>query len=568
MSHATRLAHRLSHVGIMTVAFGVQCTSCTSDSATESDIASGVLAETYDAAATGPRQQSGWNALVRWDAVPALQQSTTRIFTSRERPDSGLWIPYDAGNKDFNNFIAVCGVRPAVGYQYVDDPSYACPPGEEGYLLAAADGPGFISRVALGLGSLDVFAQTASGIPIQAQPTTERIRIYVDDGGTPVYEGTWLDWTRGATPPFQAPLAGYSSGITYNYLPISYARNVRVFADDLNPAFVSYYYQVTTRTSEPTAPFNAAELTTASAQADLAEVQRSALEASGAESWFDDTLTLPASGASSVWERNLAGTVKRLTIAVDAASAEQVLKQIALRLYWEADAAPAIDASLSELFGQRQGLSEFETWPMRARSAGEWFELTFTLPMPFASHAKLELVNTAETTLRGVRVRVDGVNETPSDLWGRLHTSRQAKSRPAMGERFDVVDLTGPGKYVGTMMYMLGGPYAFGILPGPHPLNFLEGDDRIEVDGVVSEGTGTEETFNGGWYFRDGPYNGALSALIRMNQQPEQGEIAAVRWNILSDSVDFRDHFRFSYEYGANHPETAFEYVSLSFYYR
>lgn len=85
---------------------------------------------------------------------------------------------------------------------------------------------------------------------------------------------------------------------------------------------------------------------------------------------------------------------------------------------------------------------------------------------------------------------------------------------------------------------------------------------------MVSDGTGTEESFNGGWYFSDGRYNGALSALIHMKQDSSRGEIAAARWNVLSDSSDFRDRFRLSYEYGANHPETAFEYVAVGFYYK
>jgi hypothetical protein len=149
-----------------------------------------------------------------------------------------------------------------------------------------------------------------------------------------------------------------------------------------------------------------------------------------------------------------------------------------------------------------------------------------------------------------------------------LHARRneQTSDFSASG-RYAVADVQGQGKYVGTMMLVKGRAASDTSIRSP--FNFLEGDDRTIVDGVPSKGTGTEDVFDGGWYFIDGRYDRPFTALIAKNTEPdtEIGSVSMVRWNVLSNAIPFRESFRLEFEYGANLPETALSYASVAFYY-
>jgi hypothetical protein len=251
--------------------------------------------------------------------------------------------------------------------------------------------------------------------------------------------------------------------------------------------------------------------------------------------------------------------------AVDSAAA---LAEITLALAWDDEAAPAIELPLAAWFGARHALASFETWPMAVRASGEMVTLRTTLPMPFAQRARLTLRNEGAHA-RALHLRIGGTPAVPSRSWGRLRTSWAVRTDPAEGERFVIADLSGPGKYVGTILYMKG-RRAPNIPAGSEPLSFLEGDERVEADGEIGLGIGTEDCLGGGWYFIDGRFDSPFAALIDKQSDPagDTGQISAVRWNILSDAVNFSRSFRLSLEYGANIPATAIEYAAVGFYYQ
>ena len=60
-----------------------------------------------------------------------------------------------------------------------------------------------------------------------------------------------------------------------------------------------------------------------------------------------------------------------------------------------------------------------------------------------------------------------------------------------------------------------------------------------------------------------------FASLIHVSQDTTTGigEVTAVRFHALADAIDFQDHFRLAFEYGANKPATAIDYAATSFYY-
>jgi hypothetical protein len=85
------------------------------------------------------------------------------------------------------------------------------------------------------------------------------------------------------------------------------------------------------------------------------------------------------------------------------------------------------------------------------------------------------------------------------------------------------------------------------------------------VDGELrGQGTGTEDYFNGGWYFQDGPFAAPYHGVALMD--PERGRVAAYRWQ-LPDPVRFRDSIRVELEHGHGNAAVA-DYATVAFWYQ
>src|SRR5262249_46431657 len=155
---------------------------------------------------------------------------------------------------------------------------------------------------------------------------------------------------------------------------------------------------------------------------------------------------------------------------------------------WD-DGVLAIDVPLSDLFACKAGAASFDTLPMAVHVDGSQAALTLTLPMPFASRAVISVQNSGRSEW-AVHARVLAVDAVPAGTWGSPHAVRSERRMPAAGERYEVADVTGQGKYVGTAVRFAGHTDPAAVIPDP--FNFLEGDDRaVADDEVVRQGTGT-----------------------------------------------------------------------------
>jgi hypothetical protein len=194
-------------------------------------------------------------------------------------------------------------------------------------------------------------------------------------------------------------------------------------------------------------------------------------------------------------------------------------------------------------------------------------DATCTLPMPFSAHAKLALVNTGAAA-RTLRARIDGVATTPKAPFGTLRAVVNGEKAPVSDLRYVVANVTGPGKFVGESA-AFSGQAAAGVT-FPSQFNFLEGDDRVTVDSTLEgHGTGVEESFDGGWYFKDGTYSTIESALVSVahDDTAKTGRVSALRVRLPTDTIAFADAFLLDVEYGANHPATALDYSSIALFY-
>ena len=502
---------------------------------------------------------AGPPAFTQWAALPLLGHGQYRMFTSYDRDEDSSYPLLDRGNKDFNNFLAICGVDLPIALQKSDD-SASCAPALQGFLIASDDsGPGIVSRTLFAVGTVD---------PLSGADVTfgdERVRIYADDLGAPIYDGKLVDWRNGTASPFFPPLTAWTSGSLVSYQPISYRSKMRVLLDNLSTTS-AYYYRVELLSSTEPSDFalrNVAKADVARTADILREQARRTLDKTV---WAHQPYTLPAGGVTDVFDVSGPGTIDLVHLTIDSADAAD-LRSLTLSLQWDDQTEPGIDLPLSRLFGAEQTVTNFDTLPMTVRVDGGKTDLTLSLPMPFARRAHAVVTNRTTKEI-GLHAEVVGSRTVPSGDWGYLHaTWNEQSSGFSATDRYAAADIRGRGKYVGTMMFVRGRAAPDTSIPSP--FNFLEGDDRTIVDGVASKGTGTEDVFDGGWYFIDGRFDRPFSALIAKGteQDSDIGAVSMVRWNVLSNAIPFRESFRLEFECGANIPETALSYASVAFYY-
>ena len=518
----------------------------------------------------GESADEALRTLSRWEELPRLEERRYRVFTSTDTLKQAKYPLADPGNKDFNNFLAVCGGRPIPLLTEQLEPA-RCGDGIPGYLIAAADdGPGFVSRMVFAMSNpVQPPMMPAPGVPL-AGLDQEQIKIYVDDLSRPVYQGKLKDWAEGRDQTFTEPFAGWRSGLLVSYLPIAYRSKLRVVLDGLSAQKV-HYYQVATQSAGEVTPFDPATVDgpiLAEARALLGRTGKgepgttSPLALDGAAVRADPgktTLVLRQTGP---------GTIRRLELTVDAAASLEALRKLRLVAHWDDRPQAAIDVPLLALFASEEKLVPFAALPLAVTRDGARHRLSFYLPMPFRSRAQLALRNEGTEPVSLV-ASVGVVAELPTSRWGYLHAQHREQLPPLTDkDRHGIAEVTGRGKYVGTVMTFVG--QADPSNPFPQVLNCLEGDELGEVDGEPRwQGTGTEDYFNGGWYYWNGPYSYAFSSLglFERNTDQDRGVVNPTRWHILTDAIQFARSFRLRLEYGANRPASVRRYASVGLYY-
>jgi hypothetical protein len=474
---------------------------------------------------------SGPAVFTAWAALPVLTSGRYRMFAGYDRDENSSYPLLDSGNKDFNNFLAVCNVDLDVALEQSDDTA-SCAPSLQGYVVAADDnGPGVVSRALFAVGTIDPL----SGADVSFED--ERVRIYVDDLRAPIYDGKLADWRSGAAPAFAAPLTTWTSGSLVSYVPISYKSKLRILLDNLSTTS-AYYHRIDVLTAAESSDF----LPRPRSKEDIARAldgfRAAARAVETKTAWVNGAFTVPANGALDLLDAPGPASIDMLHLTMDTVDAAD-LRALVVSMRWDDQTSAAVDLPL----------------------------LTLALPMPFASRARIALSNRGAKPI-SLRAEIVGSASLPQAEWGYLHADwREQSTGFEPGARYVAADLHGSGKYVGTMMFVRGREDPETAIPSP--FNFLEGDDRTTVDGVISKGTGTEDVFDGGWYFIDGRYDRPFTALIAKDSDDatKVGAVSMLRWNVLANAIPFRDAFRLDFEYGANRPETAISYASVAFYY-
>lgn len=497
-----------------------------------------------DVARVLPDELADEEALARmldWGSLPVPSMERPRRASSVERPGTepieGFAI-IAHGNRDMNNFVCASADAIARGPEVIprrlDLP--ACPEDwVRGFVMARFEGSGRLSRVWL------------TALSARAAPVDEEVlRVYVDDERAPAVQvplAAAMDGSAGEV--FAPPFGAGSERHLAWYYPVVFGTRLVVSIDRLGPVD-AYYHQV-------------------DVALDPAPRRRAA---AGARLGARDEAIATLRG-----ERRLRGEPREVEVVVPAGATVTALALdgpatvVALRargstgpgavsvlVTWDDAATPAIDAPLEELFAAALDAPEQASL---ALSAGE-----LRLPMPFESAARIELrSHGAEVT---IELGVETVGGPVGPL--RLHAGRSESVPPAT--RHPVVSADGRGRLAGVCLMMEGGPIdGEGAAVGP--FNFLEGDERLVVDGDASDGTGTEDYLDGAFYFAGGAFATPFAQVWGVTEEsPVAGRVTGCRWHVLGAAVDYERSLSLDLEIGPGRPEVLRRYRSIAFVYR
>ncbi|WP_127572210.1 glycoside hydrolase family 172 protein [Georgenia faecalis] len=242
-----------------------------------------------------------------------------------------------------------------------------------------------------------------------------------------------------------------------------------------------------------------------------------------------------------------------------------------LRLRMTFDGERTVDAPVGEFFGSGLGETDVRAL-MFGMDAGEGGSYWSWWPMPYASGMSVELVNTSDVSLEAGEAWVTTAEDAaiaaaltgPSPELGYFRADSRA-GETIVGEDWLFLDTAGTGRFVGVSHTMEGHITAGNIR------NYLEGDERVYVDGSRTPqiyGTGTEDFYEGGWYFNRNEFSAPMNGAPEM----ETGSLgceyqcdAAYRL-MIAEAVDFGSGIRFGIEPGPTANEPA-RYSSTAFWY-
>lgn len=185
---------------------------------------------------------------------------------------------------------------------------------------------------------------------------------------------------------------------------------------------------------------------------------------------------------------------------------QTILKSLILRIYWDGAKTPAVEVPAGDFFGAGQAEFNSFTSLFVGTSSGGFFSYW---PMPYAKGFRIEMEN-RHPTMRGevfLNINYQELDLMPAGagyFCTQFRTGRRQGSESAL-----VLETEGSGHYAGVMLHMQGEPV--------HYLSFLEAPEYVYIDDDWDRprfaGTGLEDYFNGGWYFREGEFAGPLHGV-------------------------------------------------------
>jgi hypothetical protein len=292
-----------------------------------------------------------------------------------------------------------------------------------------------------------------------------------------------------------------------------------------------------------------------------------------------DSRKVEPGAALTVLDADGPGLITHLWFTI-ASSEVYHLKKIVLRIYWDGEETPSVEAPIGDFFGL--GLGYYYSWESEMLSVGSVKDLNCFFPMPFQRHARITVTNEGKKLVKALYYNIDYRTDTeplapgtlyfhaqyrqaqPNRGWTNrwtLNRDRLVNKKPNLTGQDNYVwfEAKGSGQYAGVTMSVLQNQDGW----------WGEGDDMFFVDGAKKPsiaGTGSEDYFLGAWDFKGHPFSYQLYGAPVVGRELAGGRSSVYRFH-LDSPVVFKTSFKATIEHGnANHRSD--NYYSVAYWYQ
>jgi hypothetical protein len=162
-----------------------------------------------------------------------------------------------------------------------------------------------------------------------------------------------------------------------------------------------------------------------------------------------------------------------------------------LRIYWDGNPRPAVEAPVGDFFANCFGKrSEVISLPVIVEDADSY---NCFWHMPFRKSVRMEIVNQGDKPINLLYYNIDWIKKDKLAKDTPYFYAQYRQEYPVEhGKDYTILETTGKGHYVGTVL----------AVRTRSPAWFGEGDERIYIDGETVpsiQGTGTEDYFLSAW---------------------------------------------------------------------
>ncbi|MBC8206613.1 MAG: DUF2961 domain-containing protein [Kiritimatiellales bacterium] len=320
----------------------------------------------------------------------------------------------------------------------------------------------------------------------------QRFQFFFDGEKTPRIDTTLAEMKTGISP-FAPPLARYEQSCFWSFAPLPFYKSLKIVTEDndFSSRKRKLYYQynwLPLHEAPASWPRRPDVETLAALDEFAAEFERT--EPSGDNlSTQSFAAEIPAGSETVITELSGPSIIRQLALTPASLTPEQ-LRNVVLKMYWDGSSAPSVCVPLGDFFGSVWNRTHYQS---------RFFELkenTFScrFPMPFETSARIAIANESEEPLR-LQAEVKVSNDWKNDL-GYFHAVWN-QSGPNPGTPHSILRTAGHGKYVGCILSATSFDRSWWL---------LESDEYMIRDGEPKpcwHGTGLEDYFNSGWYYKN-----------------------------------------------------------------
>ena len=328
----------------------------------------------------------------------------------------------------------------------------------------------------------------------------------------------------------------------------------------------------------------AQDLSTLPLQKDYTQERISSTDPSGGNDDGNWEKPIKPGEERTIADINSPGIITHMWFTI-AASEPYHLKKIVLRMFWDGDTLPAVEAPIGDFFGL--GLGDYFMYESGPLSVGSQKGLNCYFPMPFHRSAKITVLNQGKEPIGAFYYNIDWQKHPsiPENMYSFYAEYRQgqpnhgwtddwklngdAKVSDAKNldgkDNYVMFEAEGPGHYVGVTQSILQNQGDW----------WGEGDEMIFIDDRQKPrivGTGSEDYYLGAWCYGNcgiNPFgsNHPTFAYLRSGNPVNGGDDRGAKWTVYrfhTDSpVPFQHYFKMTIEHGhANHRSDNFYTVA------